>query len=116
MLVIDDEPAILRALRRVLNGFHEVVTCQRARDALLLFERGEVFDVVICDVMMPDMTGVEFHEQVCASYPALSERLVFMTGGALSLRAEAFIKEVGQVLEKPLRASDIRDLVSSLVD
>jgi len=115
VLVIDDEPAILRALRRVLAGFHEVVTCQRARDALSLFERGELFDVIICDVMMPDMTGVEFYERTCASFPQLSDRLVFMTGGALSLRAEAFIMTVGQVLEKPLRASDIRDLVSSLV-
>ena len=115
VLVIDDEPAILRALRRVLTGFHEVVTCERAREALLLFEAGEAFDVIICDVMMPDMTGVEFYERICASFPELSERLVFMTGGALSLRAEAFIMQVGHVLEKPLRATDIRDLVSSLV-
>jgi signal transduction histidine kinase len=114
VLVIDDEPAILRAIRRVLTGSHQVVTCERAREALLLFEAGEVFDVIICDVMMPDMTGVEFYEKICASFPELSERLVFMTGGALSLRAEAFIMHVGQVLEKPLRATDIRDLVSSL--
>jgi signal transduction histidine kinase len=115
VLIIDDEPAILRALRRVLASSHEVVTCERARNALRMFEAGETFDVIICDIMMPDMTGGEFYEHVGRAFPDLSQRLVFMTGGALSPHAEAFMQGVGQVLEKPLRASVIRDLVSTIV-
>jgi C4-dicarboxylate-specific signal transduction histidine kinase/CheY-like chemotaxis protein len=115
VLIIDDEPAILRALRRVLSDIHEVVTCERARDALGLLASGERFDVVLCDVMMPDMTGPEFYQRASEAFPSVASRVVFMTGGALSPQTEAFILQVGRVLEKPLRASDIREFVATMV-
>jgi CheY-like chemotaxis protein/two-component sensor histidine kinase len=116
VLVVDDEPLVARAMGRVLAA-HEVVVCGGARAALAELEReGEAFDVVICDLMMPEMTGMDLHAHLAAIAPALAERIVFVTGGAFTDRAREFLASVpNPQLEKPFDPSALRELVARLV-
>lgn len=101
ILVIDDEPALLKAIKRMLRGY-DVTTISRARDALAMIERGERFDVILVDVLMPDMNGVGVYAGVARCAPEQCDKVVFMTGGAIPDAARAFISSAdNRTLEKP---------------
>jgi PAS domain S-box-containing protein len=102
VLCIDDEPLLLRALERMVGGDHEVTAMTSAREALEHICAGERYDVVLCDLMMPDMTGMEFYELLTAEDPRLARAVVFLTGGAFTPRAQEFLARVENLrLDKP---------------
>ncbi len=74
-----------------------------APDGLSRIESGERFDVILCDVMMPEMSGVEFYQKLQAIAPEQAARVVFVTGGVFSPEARAFL-DAGKhrVIEKPV--------------
>jgi nitrogen-specific signal transduction histidine kinase/ActR/RegA family two-component response regulator len=110
VLVIDDEVAICRALKRVLAG-HEVVALSDSREGLARLGNDD-FDVVICDLMMPGMSGYKLYAAACAARPSLRTRFVFVSGGALSEEASRFLKTCEcPVLPKPFANADVLDAV-----
>ena len=112
LLVVDDEIAIGRTLAIALSDELEVATATSGRHALELMTGGGPFDVVLCDLMMPDVSGMDLYEQVVERYPALATRFVFVTGGAFTDRARAFVEQVGlPVLEKPFTLSELSAVV-----
>ncbi|XXF77854.1 two-component regulator propeller domain-containing protein [Myxococcaceae bacterium GXIMD 01537] len=118
VLVVDDDPLVGASMRRTLAREHEVEVMTAARQALELLVSPEAarFDVVLCDLMMPDMTGMELHEEVLARAPAVAARMVFITGGAFTPGAQAFLERVGnERLEKPFEPEALRELVSMRV-
>lgn len=101
ILVIDDEPTLLKAIKRMLRGF-DVTTTSRARDALAMIERGERFDVILVDVLMPDMNGMDVYVGVARCAPEQRAKIVFMTGGAITDATRTFISSADNpTLEKP---------------
>jgi signal transduction histidine kinase len=114
ILVIDDEPAILRAFRRVLYG-HEVVLSTSGAEAMAKLGEDRSFDVIFCDVMMPEMSGVEVYQRISEHHPGQERKLVFMTGGAFSEPAAHFIDSVeNPLLKKPFNGSSVRALVTAV--
>jgi DNA-binding NtrC family response regulator len=102
VLVIDDEVKFGSLVARALVPEHEVVVLASAKEALDHIARGERFDLVLCDLMLPGVSGVDFHERVGSMAPELAERIVFVTGGAYSQRAVAFLERADiRHLEKP---------------
>jgi signal transduction histidine kinase/ActR/RegA family two-component response regulator len=103
VLVIDDDPLVVRSLTRLLQGHHEVEALTDAREGLARVLSGERFDAILCDVMMPEMSGVDFYQALVARVPEQAARVVFVTGGAFSPETRAFL-EAGQhrVVEKPV--------------
>lgn len=111
VLIIDDQPAIVRSLRRLLSKEHDVVGVTRAAEGLELLA-SEHFDLILCDVMMPAMSGSDFYAAVAARFPPLVERIVFMTGGAFGAEVEAFMDSTDiQLLAKPLDIDALRELL-----
>lgn len=111
VLVVDDEVAIGKAIRRILANDHDVMLESDARAALERLDH-ETFDVVFCDLMMPNMSGMDFFESLSKRAPELAERIVFLTGGAFSPRSEEFLRASrNQCLSKPFS----REAVSSVV-
>ncbi len=111
ILVIDDEPLIGSTIRRLLSA-HEVVALSAPRQALDRLSAGEPFDLVLCDLMMPELSGMELWEALAAARPELARRVVFMTGGAFTDRAREFLAAVGQPqLGKPFQPQDLREQV-----
>lgn len=82
VLIIDDEPAVCRALARVLSAEFETMACTSGEDALGLLAEDRAFDVVLCDVSMPGKNGADVLAWLQRHDRALARRLVFMTGGA----------------------------------
>lgn len=116
VLVIDDEPAVGIALRRLLSREHDVTVVGSAVEGLAWIEGGARPDVVLCDLMMPEMTGMGFHAALGDVAPALVDRIVFVNGGAVTPAARDFLASVrNERLEKPIDAAELRALVRRLV-
>ncbi len=117
VLVIDDEVQLTNALRRALLADAEIVVRATGAEALTLLEVDDRFDAVLCDIMMPDMNGIETFERVRAKNPALSRRFVFMTGGAFTAEARAFLDAVdNERLDKPFELPALRRLIRRAAD
>lgn len=117
ILVIDDEPLVGVILRRSLGREHDVTVTSGARHALELLRKGEGFDAIVCDVMMPDITGMEFHEQLERELPALAEKVVFLTGGSFTAHAREFLDRTAQpIVEKPFDGQVLRALIRDRMD
>ncbi|WP_225408710.1 PAS domain S-box protein [Stigmatella hybrida] len=113
VLVVDDEPNVTLALQRSLGSEHEVSAANSAADALRLLGQDACFDVILCDVMMPGMTGMDLYAEVGRVVPQMAERIIFMTGGAFTPRAQAFLRHVSNPkLDKPLNLEELRVLVN----
>lgn len=116
ILVIDDEPLIGRTIAAALRDDHDVVVVQRAADAVARLERGETFDLVLCDVVMPDLSAPEFYVTLAKRWPHLVPRLVFMTGGAFTPGTVDFMSTVPTlVLAKPFTVEGLKRLVAECV-
>ena len=84
--MVDDEPRIGGAITRILTPAHDVTAVCSAKEAISRLEEGQEFDVILCDVMMPQMNGRDFYEALESSAPEMIDRIVFMTGGPFSNR------------------------------
>jgi PAS domain S-box-containing protein len=114
VLVIDDEPALAAMIVRLLEEDCHVDVAVKGRDALdLLVGSTTPYDVVLCDLMMPDMTGMDLFAEVARRCPGLEDRFVLMTGGAFTPRASEFLARVNnRRLEKPFDRAALRAAVA----
>jgi CheY-like chemotaxis protein len=102
VLVVDDEVQLANTLRELLASEHHVVATTSGADALTAIRSGEDFDVVLCDLMMPGMDGMELYEHIRMERPGLERRIVFMTGGAFTATAAEFLGSIeNRRVEKP---------------
>jgi PAS domain S-box-containing protein len=116
VLLIDDDHMIGSAIRRMLGREHDVEVLASAQEALGCIRAGQRFDVVLCDVMMPVMTGMDFYDKLVESAGEQAERVVFLTAGAFTARAREFLERVPNGhLEKPFELQDLRALVNERV-
>jgi CheY-like chemotaxis protein len=87
-----------------------------AQEALTMFRAGERFDVIFCDLMMPQITGMDLHAELSRIDPDQAAKVVFMTGGAFTARARDFLASVPNPrIHKPFQIQGIRSLVSELL-
>ena len=117
ILVIDDERAICRMMTQVLGANHDVVTATSGREARALLEKDVAFDVIICDLMMAEVTGMELHTWLAKREAGLASRVVFVTGGAFSPGAEAYLNSVTNPrLGKPFEMAKLRSVVAATIE
>ena len=112
VLVVDDEAGVARGFRRALHA-HDVTLALSGREAL---ERcaSHDFDLVVCDLMMPDLTGMDVFEQLGKTRPDLAARMIFVTGGVFTEAARAFLRDVDNLcLEKPVDVEQLRAVAAS---
>ncbi len=113
VLVIDDEPALATMIRRILDREYHVDVTIDAREGLERLAGPDPYDVVLCDLMMPNMTGMDLFAEVARRQPGLERRFVFMTGGAFTPRATEFLAQVkNRRLEKPFETSVLKATVA----
>jgi CheY-like chemotaxis protein/signal transduction histidine kinase len=116
ILVVDDEENVAAMIRRTLAPEHEVQVLTSAVQALQRIEAGERFDVILSDVMMPVMTGMDLYSELNKRVPDQAKRMVFLTGGAFTPRARLFLDQVPNArLEKPFELQALRTLTNERV-
>ena len=117
ILIIDDEHLLGRTLRLAFHGDHELTVVTSGREALERLSRDANFDLVLCDLMMPEMSGMAVYEQITQRFPALADRVVFMTGGAFTDEARDFLdRHPDAQLEKPFDISDVQRMLQRMLD
>jgi CheY-like chemotaxis protein/anti-sigma regulatory factor (Ser/Thr protein kinase) len=120
VLLIDDEAAVGRAICALLAPEIEVTHVTRGADALAHLDAGDRYDVVLCDLMMPEMSGIELFVELRAKHPALARKVVFLTGGAFTEQAREFLSRTEHPpIEKPFTEGQLRaaiDRVTSPAD
>jgi PAS domain S-box-containing protein len=115
VLVVDDEPLVLRTLERILSPVHEVLVASGGEEALARIAEAGPIDAILCDLMMPGMNGMELHRELERRSPALAARVVFVTGGALVEEIRAFLNGAhAPVIEKPFAPAQILAAVRRL--
>jgi CheY-like chemotaxis protein len=116
VLLIDDEANVGQAMKRALNQHgHEVTVETRGWQAVERIALGERFDLVLCDLMMPEVTGMEVLEHLERLAPQQAQRLAFLSGGAFSPRARTFVDEVRYpVLLKPCGVEQVLALIGQV--
>ncbi len=112
VLVIDDEPMMARAVQRLLDSEHDVVATSDPLAAVEQVRSGVRYDAVLCDLMMPSMSGMEVYEAIASVEPEQARRMVFMTGGAFTPAAVRFLETVENPhIEKPLEHAALRAIL-----
>jgi PAS domain S-box-containing protein len=115
VLVVDDDVFVARSIRRLLRPQHEVTLALSGRQALGLI-RNTDYDVIFCDVMMPEMTGMELHAAVSKQNAKLSERFVFITGGPFTPEARQLFDAVtNPCIQKPFTPGDLASVLESAI-
>jgi CheY-like chemotaxis protein len=115
VLVVDDDVFVARSIRRLLRPQHDVTLALSGRQALGLIRNSD-YDVIFCDVMMPEMTGMELHAAVSKQNHELSERFVFITGGPFTPEARQLFDAVtNPCIQKPFTPTDLANVLESAI-
>ena len=116
VLVIDDEDSLVQAIKRYLSQDHDVDGVTSARVAIEKIVAGEHYDAIVCDLMMPQVTGMDVYAAVAKLDPAIAERMIFVTGGAFTDSARRFLDSTpNQHIEKPFDLKTLRNLVNDII-
>jgi CheY-like chemotaxis protein len=95
---------------------HDVTVVTTAQAALGLLISEMRYDVILSDLMMPEMSGMDLYDELARRCPRAAERMVFVTGGAFTSAANAFLDRVpNERIEKPFSAAAVRELVQKFV-
>ena len=107
IIIIEDETALLLPLRRMLAERHDVITFSDSRDGMRCLIEREPPDVIICDINMPQVSGLDLYREVTRVRPFLARRFVFLTGGDSDELATLMAEAPERILEKPVHRKDL---------
>ncbi|GAB4557643.1 MAG: hypothetical protein Tsb0020_01970 [Haliangiales bacterium] len=112
ILIVDDEQLVRNALRRALRGY-ETVTAANGAEALDCLDKSPApFDLILCDLMMPNVSGIDLYRHLCERRPGCEKQLVFLTGGVFTDEARDFLDEISnRVVQKPFDVRKLRTIV-----
>ena len=112
ILVVDDEEMVRFVITGILELEHELVSAGSGREARELLARDQRFDLILCDLMMTDLSGIELHAWLVESHPELAARVAFITGGVFAPTSQCYLSALPNlVIQKPFKAAALRQHV-----
>jgi PAS domain S-box-containing protein len=117
ILVVDDEPHICRALDRLLTNKGHLVDTTPSPLAALKMLRDKRYDLILLDLRMPDMSGIELYERIGIISPSLQRKVICVTGDVVSSQNEAFLHETGiPCVAKPFGVNELMRQVKRVLE
>ncbi len=117
LLLVDDEVMLTHTLSRLLEQERFTVSIADGREALSRIAGGDRFDVILCDVMMPEVSGIDLYETLARTAPDQARRMVFMTGGAFAERATTTLARLPNLrLDKPFGVPQVHAAVARVLE
>jgi DNA-binding NtrC family response regulator len=113
ILLVDDELMLLYSLRRMLSDDYDVTIANGGKKAIDIIDNESTpFDLIICDVSMPEINGVNFYLYLVEHHPGMEKRVIFMTGGPLSTYLDDFFsKNKTKCLNKPFEYEQLNQTI-----
>jgi len=116
ILVVDYEEGIRAAMAHMLGTDHEVLTASSGAQGKEVLESDQAFDLLILDLMMPKMSGIDLHRWLAETHPQLASRVIFVTGGVFTPVARQYLNKVSTLtFEKPLNTDNFKKTVAKLI-
>lgn len=116
VMIVDDEPRIAQALKRMLQTDHDLTLASCGAEAIEHVLAGERFDAIITDVMMPNMTGLELLDRLVDLAPDQATRVIFLSGGCYTGPTQTRLEGMANPqLQKPVSGRELRACVEDLV-
>lgn len=116
IMVIDDEPSLTKVVKLILESDYDVYCFNSSITALEYFKNDPNFDLIISDLRMPEMHGIEFYQRIISFMPTQNKRFLFMSGNIWTPEVHQFIESNKiRVLEKPFNNSNLYSLVNELI-
>jgi PAS domain S-box-containing protein len=116
VLVVDDEPFVLSTIKIILGRSHDLVGVSSGAEALKVLDADDRFDVILCDLMMQQSSGMDLHAALSRRRPELTGRMLFMTGGAYTPHAQRFLAAVPNPrIDKPFRPAELLSVVEQVM-
>jgi signal transduction histidine kinase/CheY-like chemotaxis protein len=113
VMVVDDERMVGESLARTLADVADVTVVTEAVEVVRRLGQGERWDVILCDLLMPEMSGIDLYRETLRIAPEAAPSIIFMTAGAFTPHAQAFLESVSNpCLEKPFDIGKVRSLVA----
>jgi two-component system NtrC family sensor kinase len=117
ILLIDDDPGVQKALRRLLQRRgYDVTTANNGREGLTALE-ARSFEVILCDMRMPDIDGPGFYRELESRHRAMLSHMIFLTGDTLTPGTLTFFAQVERpYLVKPFKIEDVRRVIEQVLE
>ena len=116
ILIVDDEPVLRRVLSRALRP-HIITTADNGAQALDILQRSPPFDLILCDLSMPGLSGDQVFKHAITQDPSLKQRFVIITGGAMTPPQKSFLRDVQpRLLKKPFTPAQLRALIPAPIE
>lgn len=114
LLLIDDEPLLVKGLQRILETFHDVMIAGGGKEALDIITKNNLhFDVIVCDLNMPEINGADIYRFIAEHYPGREKDIIFVSGGVYTQNLMDFMAKIdNKHLEKPFPSSQILKLIN----
>ncbi len=118
LLIVDDERHLRRAMARLLErAGYDTQTAATGLEAQRILLKGAEFDVILCDLMMPELNGMDLHAWLVREHPALARRVIFLTGGTFTPKAERYLASTeNPMLSKPLPQRELVAAIDAMLE
>lgn len=116
LLIIDDEVVFSGSLRRLFSSEHDVTVVNRGREALDQLRDGARYDAILCDLVMPEVSGIDLYSELKQIAPEQADCMIFLTGGSFSEKSQQFLDGIAnQCFEKPCDLKQLKAAVREVV-
>ncbi len=112
LLVVDDEPLLARVIAAQLEDDYDVTVAHSGREAIAILARGDEFAAVLCDLLMPDLTGIDVLGWIRSHRAGAEQHMILMTGGAIPAQADS--SKGPRYLAKPFESDELRRTLESV--
>ena len=116
ILIVDDDPAIVRSTRRILEKQYDILASTSAKEALQIINSGRKIDVILLDIFMPETNGLEMAKMLKKQNASIEKNIIFITGGSADRETMQYVAESNiAIFEKPINLNNLKEKIDNII-